>query len=228
VGREQRLREDVVERADAEQGDDDRLVDRLADLPGLREVAAQLGVNHNTVRAAVAKLEADGVLETRHGAGTFVAAGAGGDATTGHAELLGDVTQRAQAAGVAPRALAAALYVAGPEAGAADAAAGVAAGDTARAGAEAAAERRALREELAVLDRIACDLEARLSTRLPAEPAPEGLARGPRLLSGQELRAQRGAPAARRAPARRPPSRARYTSEHADRPRRTRVGGLGA
>src|ERR1700712_336770 len=72
-------------------------------LPGLREVAAQLGVNHNTVRAAVAKLEADGVLETRHGAGTFVAAGAGGGATTGHAELLGDVTQQAQAAGGARR-----------------------------------------------------------------------------------------------------------------------------
>ena len=83
-------------------------------LPGLREVADQLGVNHNTVRAAVAKLEADGLLETRHGSGTFVAAGAATQLR--QAALLDEVAQRAQDAGVAPRELAAALYVAEPTA----------------------------------------------------------------------------------------------------------------
>jgi DNA-binding transcriptional regulator YhcF (GntR family) len=145
-------------------------------LPGLREVADQLGVNHNTVRAAVAKLESDGLLETRHGSGTFVAAGAATQLR--HAALLEEVAQRAQDAGVAPRELAAALYVAEPAAH--------------RARDTGAAERHQLREDLAVLDRILCELELRLAAPLPREPgdaAPR--AAGPRLLDADELRAQR-------------------------------------
>jgi len=142
--------------------------------PGLREVAEQLGVNHNTVRAAVAKLEADGLLETHHGSGTFVARGAAAEHR--HAALLEDVVGRARAAGVAPRALATALYVAGPPAprGAED---------------RASAERRGLREELAVLDRILGELEARLEEPLPRAAARR--AAGPRLLDAAELREQR-------------------------------------
>src|SRR5215218_2729900 len=104
-------------------------------LPGLREVADQLGVNHNTVRAAVAKLEADGLLETRHGSGTFVAA----DVATQvrQAALLDEIAQRAQDAGIAPRELAAALYVAEPSS------------DRASED-QAAVERRTLRQDLAV------------------------------------------------------------------------------
>jgi DNA-binding FadR family transcriptional regulator len=143
-------------------------------LPGLREVADQLGVNHNTVRAAVAKLEAEGLLETRHGSGTFVAAGAATQLR--HAALLDDVAQRAQDAGVAPRELAAALYVAEPS--------------SHRATDRAAAERRTLRQDLAVLDRILCELEPQLEVALRRDAA---LARngGPRLLGADELRAQR-------------------------------------
>ncbi len=143
-------------------------------LPGLREVADQLGVNHNTVRAAVGKLEADGLLETRHGSGTFVAAGAGTQLR--HAALLDDVAQRAQDAGVAPRELAAALYVAEPTAH--------------RAADRAAVERRMLRQDLAVLDRILCELEPQLDVVLARDPV---LTRsgGPRLLGADELRAQR-------------------------------------
>jgi DNA-binding transcriptional regulator YhcF (GntR family) len=148
-------------------------------LPGLREVAEQLGVNHNTVRAAVAKLEADGVLVTRHGAGTFVAAHAG--AHDAHASLIDETARRARDAGLAPRDLAAALYVTDTTSGRPQDAAG---------GDDAAAERRAVREELAVLDRVMVALEARLAEPLPRETPPS---RGPRLLSIDELRAQRDA-----------------------------------
>jgi DNA-binding LacI/PurR family transcriptional regulator len=43
-----------------------------ARLPSLRELADQLGTNINTVRAAYTRLEADGLVETRHGVGTVV------------------------------------------------------------------------------------------------------------------------------------------------------------
>ena len=43
-------------------------------LPSVRDVAAQLGINPNTVNRAYAELEREGVVETRRGRGTFVAA----------------------------------------------------------------------------------------------------------------------------------------------------------
>lgn len=43
-------------------------------LPPVRGLARQLGVNVNTVRSAYAKLEADGLVRTRHGVGTVVLA----------------------------------------------------------------------------------------------------------------------------------------------------------
>jgi DNA-binding LacI/PurR family transcriptional regulator len=43
-------------------------------LPSVRALAAQLGVNVNTVRAAYAELERDGLVRTRHGVGTVVLA----------------------------------------------------------------------------------------------------------------------------------------------------------
>lgn len=145
-------------------------------LPGLREVADQLGVNHNTLRAAVAKLEADGLLETRHGSGTFVAAGA--TTQLRQAALLDEVAQRAHDAGVTPRELAAALYVAEP---------------IARRASEdhAAAERRILRQDLAVLDRLLCELEPQLDVVPARAMASAARGGGPRLLSADELRAQR-------------------------------------
>lgn len=191
-------------------------------LPGLREVADQLGISHNTLRAAVAKLESDGLLETRHGAGTYVAATTSADAATQTA-LVDDTAARARAAGITPRDLATALYVtgaappdaapadlnAGVEGAATDARSGAGAGaarsahaGAARAarsahsgaGADAAdlAARRALRDELAVLDRILIDLEERLPERLPGGDY-EWKSRGARLLSTAELRAQRDA-----------------------------------
>src|SRR6266540_5225262 len=43
-------------------------------LPSVRDLAAQLGVNVNTIRAAYADLERDGLVRTRHGVGTVVLA----------------------------------------------------------------------------------------------------------------------------------------------------------
>jgi GntR family transcriptional regulator len=43
-------------------------------LPSVRDVAARLGVNPNTVNRAYAELERIGVVETRRGRGTFVSA----------------------------------------------------------------------------------------------------------------------------------------------------------
>ncbi len=42
-------------------------------LPSVRQLAEQLVVNHNTVAKAYSELVRDGVLESRHGRGVFVA-----------------------------------------------------------------------------------------------------------------------------------------------------------
>jgi GntR family transcriptional regulator len=60
-------------------------------LPSVRTLAKQLRINPNTVVRAYRELEHLGLVETRHGEGTFVAAGAGrrAQASTlveGHAE----------------------------------------------------------------------------------------------------------------------------------------------
>jgi DNA-binding transcriptional regulator YhcF (GntR family) len=142
-------------------------------LPALRDLAAELGVNHNTLRAAVAKLERDGVLASRHGSGTFVADDA--PRHERHAPVIDEVVRLAADAGLSPRALATALYLAeepkrrDPE----------------------AAERRALREEIAMLDRLAVELEEKLTDQhVPPEPRR---ARGGRILGAEELREERDA-----------------------------------
>src|ERR1051325_4370659 len=45
-------------------------------LPGIRPLAEELVMNPNTVAKAYRELEHEGVIELRHGAGAFVAAGA--------------------------------------------------------------------------------------------------------------------------------------------------------
>jgi GntR family transcriptional regulator len=47
-------------------------------LPSVRELARELAVNQNTILRAYERLTAEGVLERRHGEGTFVADVAGG------------------------------------------------------------------------------------------------------------------------------------------------------
>lgn len=57
---------------------EDRLLDMIQDapdgakLPPERELAAELGVNRGTLREALTRLQAQGLLARRQGAGTFV------------------------------------------------------------------------------------------------------------------------------------------------------------
>jgi GntR family transcriptional regulator len=59
-------------------------------LPSVRALAAELRVNPNTVQQAYRELERAGIIYTRRGQGTFVAAPGGGER-----ELLHDVAERA-------------------------------------------------------------------------------------------------------------------------------------
>lgn len=78
-------------------------------LPGLRDLAETLGVNPNTVRAVYSRLERDGLLESRQGSGTFVAAGAAQTRRAG--AIAAKAAQEALKAGLDPREVASVLYV---------------------------------------------------------------------------------------------------------------------
>jgi len=169
-------------------------------LPGARELAAEVGVNVNTVRAVYARLEEEGLLAIVHGRGTFVAdrAAPAGEA----ARLAAEVEAEARRRGIDPRAVATALYVVpvdgegsaqAPAGGGAAPAPAAAAGGAGGAGgwrgaADDAAIRRALRAEITQLERQLAQLPALAPDddplsrpgRLPEDSAG-------RLLTRQEL-----------------------------------------
>jgi GntR family transcriptional regulator len=60
-------------------------------LPSVRALAAELRVNPNTVQQAYRELERAGIIYSRRGQGTFVAAPGGGE----REQLLRDVAERA-------------------------------------------------------------------------------------------------------------------------------------
>lgn len=69
-------------------------------LPSVRDVAAELGINPNTVNRAYVELEREGVLETRRGRGTFVTASpARAPSVTRLAEIAKRFVARARALG---------------------------------------------------------------------------------------------------------------------------------
>ena len=143
-------------------------------LPGVRELAAQAGVNVNTARAVYGRLADQGVIATRHGLGTFVAEG-----PLDAGELRRLVERAAEEAarhGVDPRELAAALF-AHPAASAAG----------------PAEQRRALRERIAALEADVASLEQELTELgVAVEPlAKPGRRRAPRprILTVEELEA---------------------------------------
>jgi DNA-binding transcriptional regulator YhcF (GntR family) len=78
-------------------------------LPSVRELAEWSGLNVNTVRAVYARLEAEGLIETRHGAGTFVRET---PASPEVERIAADAIAEAEAAGVSARDVAIATLVA--------------------------------------------------------------------------------------------------------------------
>jgi GntR family transcriptional regulator len=71
-------------------------------LPSVRDVAGELSLNPLTVNRAYAELEREGVLETRRGLGTFVAAlrpHKGGATVPALADIAGRFVSRARALG---------------------------------------------------------------------------------------------------------------------------------
>jgi GntR family transcriptional regulator len=142
-------------------------------LPALHRLAAELGVNANTVRAAYARLELEGLVQTRHGSGTFVRERP--DNRAGLADAVASAAQAAGEAGLSARELAAALYVAPVQ-------------ETGRD--PAARRRRQLRDEIAVLHRSLSELQAGARLAPPADDRPRRPG-SPRLLTADELEAQR-------------------------------------
>jgi GntR family transcriptional regulator len=73
-------------------------------LPGIRPLAEELVINPNTVAKAYRELEHEGVIELRHGAGAFVAAGARPRKLTEHLRagqtLVASTVERLRARGL--------------------------------------------------------------------------------------------------------------------------------
>src|SRR5690242_18782991 len=70
-------------------------------MPSVRTMAEWAEVNVNTVRAVYARLEEEGLIETRHGRGSYVAPGAiGSDAVE---RIAAEAIEAAREAGVDPR-----------------------------------------------------------------------------------------------------------------------------
>ena len=74
----------------------------------MRELAAAAGVNANTARAIYGRLEADGLLVSRHGLGTFVAADTRPSADV--ERIAAEAVAEARRAGIAPSDVARAIY----------------------------------------------------------------------------------------------------------------------
>jgi len=79
-------------------------------MPSVRRMAEWAGVNVNTVRAVYARLEAEGMIVTRHGRGSYVAEDAGGSSAV--ERIAAEAIEAARAAGVDPRDVAITTFVA--------------------------------------------------------------------------------------------------------------------
>jgi DNA-binding transcriptional regulator YhcF (GntR family) len=125
-------------------------------LPGLRDLAETIGVNVNTVRAVYQRLEHEGLIDSQQGSGTFVASVQHGPSAV--RTIAADAAREAQATGVDPREVAAALYMTSES--------------SAPPVDEATERRRLLRSQIAGLERTLGELEAGHPGLLP--PTPSG------------------------------------------------------
>lgn len=77
-------------------------------LPSVRELADLAGINANTARAIYGRLEVDGLLVSRHGLGTFVAADTRPSADV--ERIAAEAVAEARRAGIAPSDVARSIY----------------------------------------------------------------------------------------------------------------------
>jgi DNA-binding transcriptional regulator YhcF (GntR family) len=138
-------------------------------LPGLREVAEEIGVNVNTVRTVYQRLEQEGLIDSHQGSGTFVGTTPRRPSAVG--TIAANAAREAQETGVDPREVAAALYVSPESSPSSD---------------EAAERRRLLRTQIAALERALGEIEAEHPGVAPA-PVQTRAGIGPALLSAEEL-----------------------------------------
>jgi DNA-binding transcriptional regulator YhcF (GntR family) len=145
-------------------------------LPGLRDLARELGVNLNTVRAVYQRLEHEGLIDSQQGSGTFIATTPRAPSAAG--TIAANAARAAQETGVDPREVAAALYVGSAHSeGSAEPQP-----ETAQ---TTKIERRRLRRQIAALERALGELEAEYPAAIPAPARAQD--RGPALLSAAEL-----------------------------------------
>ncbi|HYM45593.1 MAG TPA: GntR family transcriptional regulator [Solirubrobacteraceae bacterium] len=156
-------------------------------LPGLRDMAEATGINVNTVRSVYQRLEHEGLIDSQQGSGTFVAPTL--QRPSAVATIAADAAREAQATGVDPREVAAALYVAPKTSSARP----LSRSGAARGEAQEAAERRhALRAQIAALERAIGEIEAEHPGVAPRTTAKRR-GPGPTLLSAEELEQVRSA-----------------------------------
>ena len=137
-------------------------------LPSVRRLAEWAGVNLNTVRSVYAGLEAGGLVVSRHGQGTFVAAGV--EAAPQLEEIVAEALLKARAAGLDARDLAEVALVCASLAGQPPAAPerGVAEPDAAEA--EAIEVRRELRRQIGRLEAELAGYPGDIPADLPTAP----------------------------------------------------------
>jgi GntR family transcriptional regulator len=70
-------------------------------LPSVRELARELAVNQNTILRVYERMVREGLLEMRHGQGTFVAEDAGGLTRSAHRKRLTEELRQVARQGVA-------------------------------------------------------------------------------------------------------------------------------
>ena len=139
-------------------------------LPALRELADATGVNVNTARAVYQRLDQEGLIDSQHGSGTFVAPAPSRRSDVGM--IAAGAAREAQELGIDPRDVAAALY-ASP-------------GSSAAPTDEAAERRRLLRTQISALERALGQIEAEHPGVAPA-PTETYPAPGPTLLDAEQL-----------------------------------------
>jgi GntR family transcriptional regulator len=138
-------------------------------LPGVRDLAGMFDVNVNTARAIYQRLEREGLIESRQGMGTFVAATSG--ARPGVGELAQEAARRARELGVDPRQLATALYMSSERHPPVE---------------QDRERRRELRAQIAALEAALAEIEVSHPGLLPMSTRGPRMA-GPRLLDSEEL-----------------------------------------